>query len=210
MKKIIGLTIAALLITGLIAGGTFAYFNDTEASTGNTFTAGTLNLVDVISGAAVNNSISINGGAGDAADGLNDKVDFGLTDPIKPGSSGQITWTLSNTGSMSGNLTLSSSTIFGEGAAPNDAELAADGTNTIGLGQNLMVWATRGATDIYGTTAGYLASSGLATALNLENQAMAAGNSLVYVLHWKVPTTVGNEIQGDNATLNINFTLTQN
>ena len=44
MKKIIGLTIAVLLIIGLVGGGTFAYFSDTETSTGNTLTAGTLNL----------------------------------------------------------------------------------------------------------------------------------------------------------------------
>jgi hypothetical protein len=32
---------------------------------------------------------------------------------------------------------------------------------------------------------------------------------MVYVLHWQVPTTVGNEIQGDSASLNITFTLNQ-
>ena len=44
MKKIAGLTIAALLIIGLVGGGTYAYFSDTESSTGNTLTAGTLDL----------------------------------------------------------------------------------------------------------------------------------------------------------------------
>jgi len=206
MKKIIGLSIAALLVIGLIGGGTFAYFSDTETSLGNTFTAGTLNLVNVISGTAIDNSIVIT----EQADGLNDKVEFGLTEPIAPGSSGTITWTLSNTGSISGNVTLVAATTFGEGAAPNEPELAADPTNLVGLGQNLMVWVTRGGTDILGATGGYVAMSGLAAALNLENQTIAAAGSLVYVLHWQVPTSVGNEIQGDTAALDITFTLEQN
>jgi len=45
MKKIIGLSIAALLIIGIVAVGTYAYFSDTAASTGNTWTAGTLTWV---------------------------------------------------------------------------------------------------------------------------------------------------------------------
>ena len=44
MKKILGLTIVALLIMGLVGGGTWAYFSDTESSTGNQLTAGTLDL----------------------------------------------------------------------------------------------------------------------------------------------------------------------
>ncbi len=44
MKKILGLSIAALLIIGLVAGGTWAFFSDTETSGGNQFSAGTLDL----------------------------------------------------------------------------------------------------------------------------------------------------------------------
>ncbi|GAH38609.1 unnamed protein product [marine sediment metagenome] len=44
MKKILGLTVAALLVMGLVGGGTWAYFTDVETSTGNVLTAGTLNL----------------------------------------------------------------------------------------------------------------------------------------------------------------------
>jgi len=44
MKKILGLTIVALLVMRLVGGGTWAYFSDVEASTGNVFTAGTLDL----------------------------------------------------------------------------------------------------------------------------------------------------------------------
>lgn len=44
MKKIIGLSLAALLITGVIGGATLALFSDTEVAVDNTLTAGTLNL----------------------------------------------------------------------------------------------------------------------------------------------------------------------
>ena len=44
MKKILGLTVAALLVIGLVGGGTWAYFSDTEESTGNVFSSGTLDL----------------------------------------------------------------------------------------------------------------------------------------------------------------------
>ncbi|MFC1947702.1 TasA family protein [Chloroflexota bacterium] len=44
MKKILGLTVAAVLVIGLVGGGTWAYFSDTEETTGNIFSAGTLDL----------------------------------------------------------------------------------------------------------------------------------------------------------------------
>lgn len=44
MKKILGLTIAFMLLIGMGGIGTWAYFQDTETSTGNVFAAGTLDL----------------------------------------------------------------------------------------------------------------------------------------------------------------------
>jgi spore coat-associated protein N len=44
MKKILGLSIAALLVIALVGGGTWAYFSDTETISNNTITAGTLAL----------------------------------------------------------------------------------------------------------------------------------------------------------------------
>lgn len=52
MKKILGLTVAALLVIGLVGGGTWAYFSDTEETTGNIFSAGTLDLGVANSGGA--------------------------------------------------------------------------------------------------------------------------------------------------------------
>ncbi len=44
MKKILGLSIAAILVLGIVGVGTWALFSDTETSTGNILTAGTLDL----------------------------------------------------------------------------------------------------------------------------------------------------------------------
>jgi len=44
MKKILGLIIASLLIIAICTVGTWAYFSDTETSTGNSLSTGTLDL----------------------------------------------------------------------------------------------------------------------------------------------------------------------
>jgi len=44
MKKLLLSILAIFLVIGLVGAGTFAWFQDTETSTGNTFTAGTLDL----------------------------------------------------------------------------------------------------------------------------------------------------------------------
>jgi predicted ribosomally synthesized peptide with SipW-like signal peptide len=44
MKKILGLTVAALMVMGLVGGGTWAYFSDTETIGDSQFLAGTLDL----------------------------------------------------------------------------------------------------------------------------------------------------------------------
>ena len=44
MKRILGLTIAFILLIGMTGIGTWAYFSDVETSTGNVLAAGTLDL----------------------------------------------------------------------------------------------------------------------------------------------------------------------
>jgi predicted ribosomally synthesized peptide with SipW-like signal peptide len=212
MKKIIGLSIAALLIISIVAVGTYAYFSDTAASTGNTWTAGTLVLSEVTLGASGNTTFT---GTPISTGGINGNVQFG---PVVPGSSGTITWTLSNTGNVPGKLTLVSATTFNDTAtnAPKTAALAALAiSDPVGtpwdLNTKMMVWVTRDGTDILGSTGTYVAMSGLQTALNLEiSKTITIGTPMVYVLHWQVPTSAGNEIQGDTAQLDITFTLNQN
>ena len=44
MKALLISLVAVTLVGGLVGGGLFAYFSDTETSTGNTFTAGTIDI----------------------------------------------------------------------------------------------------------------------------------------------------------------------
>jgi predicted ribosomally synthesized peptide with SipW-like signal peptide len=85
MKKIIGLTLAALLIVGIVSGGTWAFFSDSEASQNNTLMAGTLDLQV------------------GATDPCMESIDIGTQ--ILPGDSGNAAdWTTTNLGSVSGTL----------------------------------------------------------------------------------------------------------
>jgi predicted ribosomally synthesized peptide with SipW-like signal peptide len=207
MKKIIGLTIAALLIIGIVGAGTFAYFSDTATSTGNTFTAGTLVLGEITTGSATSTSFAI------AQDGgINGSVQFGLTNPVVPGSAGTITWTPNNNGNIPGTLTMVAATTFGQGGAPNAPELAAEAGVVKGLDTGIVVWVTRNGTPILGTSGTPVPMSDLAiltTGLNIESRSLVTATPLVYVLNWQVPISVGNEIQGDTANLDITFTLNQ-
>ncbi len=117
MKKIVGLSVAALLIIGIIGGATFAYFSDTEIAVDNTLTAGTLNLQV------------------GAADPCTESINLGTQ--IDPGDSGTAAdWTVVNQGSMSGRLRVTfDSTITNnentwtepeENAVPPDATSGAD------------------------------------------------------------------------------------
>ncbi len=85
MKKITGITLAALLIIGIVGGGTWAFFNDTETSQNNTITAGTLDLKV------------------GAADPCTESIDIGTQ--LQPGDSGNAAdWTVTNLGGISGTL----------------------------------------------------------------------------------------------------------
>jgi hypothetical protein len=119
---------------------------------------------------------------------------------------------LNNTGNVPGTLTLAAATTFGQGGAPNAPEAAAETAlgGVKGLDTAIKVWVTRNNTDILGATGAYVDISGLAAALNLEiDKTVTIGTPFVYILNWQVPTSVGSEIQGDTANLNITFTLTQ-
>ena len=214
------MTIAVVL--AIIGGGTWAYFSDTETSTGNSFTAGTLNLVPSTSGTGPTGKYTVTAGG----DGINGNVVFNM---LAPGDSGSITWTLTNNGSLNGTLTMASTATFAENGS-NEPETAVVGNNNGSNGdldEYMGVRLKRGATYILGDTSNYVPFSGLAAVLNAESQSLTASGTLTYVLEWQIATDVkgagadgkfgtvddvqvdDNIIQSDSATVDITFTLTQ-
>jgi spore coat-associated protein N len=202
MKKILGLTIAALLIVGVIGGATYAYFSDTESSVNNTLSGGTLDL-------------NIDGG--DIA-----VTTVNVTD-VAPGESGSGNSTLANVGNLEGELDISTSAVTnapgaggteyegGSGELGANAEIAmyidvdqsSDwSSGDIGLKSDGTKYNHPTALD-YDVINNYASESWDAT----ENMTASAAD--YFFVLWQVGTGVGNEIQGDSASFDITFVLEQ-
>jgi len=104
VKKILITVMAVALSLGLM-GGAFAYFSDTETSTGNTFTAGTLDLTLGETGGA---PITLNN--------------------MKPGDTASGTMTVTNVGTLAGSLYATSWYVANDGTAPTEfpTDMSAD------------------------------------------------------------------------------------
>jgi spore coat-associated protein N len=201
MKKIVGLILALVLIIGLVGVGTYAYFSDTESSTGNTLTAGTLDL-------------NIEGG--DIA-----VTTFDVSD-VAPGDNGTASSTLANVGSLAGELDIATSVVsntpgaggeFGGGSGELGAsaqiamylDVDQSGTWTAGdIGLQ-----SDGSTYTFPTSLDYDEIDDYASETWDAVETMNASASDDIFVDWGVPTTAGNEIQGDSVSFDITFTLEQ-
>jgi len=182
MKKIL-LSLSAIAIVGVIAvSATTALFSDTETSTGNTISAGTLDL-------------TVGGN-----DGTN-SVFFNVTD-AKPGQSGTQTYALVNTGSIDGTLDVSGITITGdEGSTPEPETEKNAGSE---LTAHLTVTVTVGGTELYTGPLNALALTGLPIdLLKTESKNMTVAWS------WNLDSENDNNAMGDTAVLGFNIVLNQ-
>lgn len=218
MKKILGLTVAALLVMGLAIGGTWAYFSDTETSPGNVMTAGTLDL-DL-------------GGAS--------SVPFTVSD-IKPGDSSdpEVSWTLTQSGSLSGNLTITMGTVTNNENTIWDPESDqgddSDDPNGGELGSKvkIAIWLDEGndgwddTNDLYlvdgGTTQAWTAGSSVPTGAydfidNFSGDSwsnvttLSGGGATYFKLSYSFPDSgdaTDNMAQSDNCTFDVTFDLQQ-
>lgn len=199
MKRILVSFMAIALVSALIGGGIYAYFSDIETSTGNVFTAGTLDL---------------------NLDGGNINVVKFTVDDVKPGASGGGTWTVANVGNMDGYLDLESIGVSEAIGTTTDPELADEGgPDTTQLGNYLMAhmfidtnnngsWDS-GETDIFGSNGSPLAINTIAGNYALDLSLVATVGTNYITLLWSVGTSVDNRIQGDSVTLDITFELQQ-
>jgi spore coat-associated protein N len=202
MKKIIGLTIMALLIIGLVGGGTYAWFSDTEVSEDNILTAGTLDL-------------NIEGG--------DDPVTTFDVGDVAPGDSGSGNSTLTNAGSMPGELDISTSAVNNTPGAIGEyqggsGELGANARIAMYLDVDQSGGATAGDIGLksdgttYDPTGGFDYDeiddyASLSWDAVLASMAISAADD--FIVLWQVPTSAGNDIQGDSVSFDITFTLEQ-
>jgi predicted ribosomally synthesized peptide with SipW-like signal peptide len=232
MKKILGLSIAALLVIAMVAGGTFAYFNDTETSTDNTITAGTLNLVPAASGSITNGSFNAGTYAASVTplgDGVDGYVTFAK---VSPGNSGEVIWTLTNNGNLGGYLSVTMTRTADNDNGFTEPEDSVSGTyNDSNDGtadgdldnyMSVAILADLNGDDTYETTIQASAVGGLVTILPtvdtpvtvINKSAMAAAGVIKLKLTWSIATDIvgvdDNIIQGDSVQLNLSFVLAQN
>jgi len=200
MKKLFFVLMACVLSLGLV-GGAFAYFSDTETSTGNVFTAGTLDLkvdTDPTSGETWADSPLGN---------INTALDA-LVNNMKPGDSISGNFGIKNAGTINASkvdfmLTITSNLDNGQ----NDPELAAgDAADNVGeLAANVDVVLNYNGSPVYnGTLAGLSAAGNQVVSTTL---AAGATGSWSYTI--SIAAGVGNIIQSDSVTFDIVFSLDQ-
>lgn len=199
--RLSALVAVLVLMLALLIGGLYGTFDDEETSVGNVFTAGTLNLVSVISGSGFTDNVVVN----EQTDGINDNVTFGM---VMPGDNGTITWTLTNDGTVDGTLALVSTVVCSENGLNepetlDDPDGLGDGTGEL---DDLILCTLY----IDGADAsGEISLAAMEAFLN-ATVLLDAGQTVVYQLDWRInDATTGNELQSDTAQININFTLTQ-
>ncbi len=196
-KIIISLSVIGVVVA-IAIGGTIAYYNDTETSTGNTFTAGTLNL-------QVGN---------DDPTGWN----FQVSD-IKPGDSGSQEVILQNTGSLDGYLHVTFANLIDEDVSCPEPESEVDSTCGAGLdgelAENLdiLIYLDEDGSTEFELGTDTLIYQGKVRGIlqgDLFNYYLAAGASKDFRIKWQLASSVGNIVQSDKSGYDINFELTQN
>jgi spore coat-associated protein N len=211
MQRILLSLLTVGLAASLAVGATRAYFSDTETSTGNTFTAGTLDL---------------------KVDDKDDPnvVHVSLTG-MKPGSTASYSWTLKNAGSLAGKPWIEITNLKNYDNDCNDAEIAAPddtcGNPGLGdgeLGQYLMMKLNAPGSVGYvypndpscvggnQCSVNYWSGRGHIDGI-IDGQTwdtIAPASSLApMVLEFQIPTTVGNIIQSDSLEFDVVFHLEQ-
>jgi spore coat-associated protein N len=190
-KILVSVFFIGLLALG-VGWGTYALFSDTETSSDNTFTAGTLDL---------------------KVDGQDDTslpiyFDFGN---VQPSDSGSKVIALSNTGTLDGTAKIHIKDVTNtEGTNP---EPETDITEPGDLGAALLITIQYDANGDSNYDAGEtIVTDASIDSLNSVTNVLGllgAGASRNLKLSWNVDGAAGNDIMGDVVTFNIEFILEQ-
>jgi len=210
-NKKIFLSIFTIGIVSVMTGSsTWGYFEDTETSTGNSFSAGTLDLSLTSAPFSVGN--------------------------IAPGNSDKQTQELTNSGTLNGKLKISLSTITNTEGTSSEfepspgsvGELGGVATMSIFLDSDNSTSITSG--DIALTASGTQSSSTVTSVPSSPNEndyfetinsysgrtwdssllSLNSKQTRNVIVYWKLPSTADNTTQGDSISFDMTFILEQN
>ena len=179
-KKILASIFMVSMLAFAMGWGTYSYFSDTETSSGNTFSAGTLDL---------------------KVDGKDDPLGayFSVSD-VKPGDSGSKDIVLSNAGTLAGKAYIHFKNVVDDKGETPEPEILPD---TGELSKNLYIKVLVGGVV---KAEGYLFDI---KCNSYELGTIVGGGSLTVTIEWSIPSDVGNVIMGDSVTFDIEFSLVQ-
>jgi spore coat-associated protein N len=216
MRKILGLTLAAMLVLALAGIGTWAFFSDVESSSGNILTAGSLDL-------------TIDGGNSDV------QLLTSSIGNIVPGDSGNASCVLANVGTIAAELDIAILNLTNDTVTTVDCE-DDDGTDDGGdLGEevDMVLWIdadesgdfSDGDIELNHTGANaYNASTNTTLDMvaidNYDGVSWDAAfasldenggtnPAVTFKLDWDLPDATDNSIMTDTVTFDIEFTLEQ-
>ena len=199
-KKILFSISIIAAVAAIVFGITTAFFSDTETSTGNTFSAGTLNLQV----------------------GNEDPTTWSYSAPdIKPGDEDQEFVSIQNTGSIDGYLHITFANLIDDDVSCNGPEAKVD--TTCGAGQDgelaenldILIYIDENSDGNFDLGNDVLVYQGKAKGIlqgDLFNYPLPSGTLKYdqFVLERKLDSSVGNEVQTDSVQFDIVFELTQN
>lgn len=203
-KVLMGLGAALLLGAGTYAS--FALFSDVETSGSNTFTAGTLNM-------------EVGGADGTAFESFT-IGNIGASGVVTGGK----TWTITNSGSVPGNLTFQMNDLTNDENGCNEPERIVDPTcdaagdpGELGEAVSTTILLTTGTgpdavtTTVTNTNLATASEGVYATSWNaIAPVTIAPGASVNVTMNWSTdPTSYDNRIQSDSVSFGLQYDLLQ-
>jgi spore coat-associated protein N len=195
MKKILGLGMVALLVMALVGGGTWAYFSDTETSSGNALAAGTLDL-------GLANTSGAEAGA---------SVTATWTTPsgFKPGDTLDKTLYIKNSGS----ITMSSVNITFAHAYSENTPITVSGYNqlltTTGNLTNMLTASTATWNGTPTSFQGHSLTTMTTTDGSMNLGSLAPGAEALLRIVWTFDPAATNGCQGDSEDLTLTISALQ-
>ncbi|PIR62480.1 MAG: hypothetical protein COU65_03205 [Candidatus Pacebacteria bacterium CG10_big_fil_rev_8_21_14_0_10_42_12] len=200
MNKKVLMGLGALIVVGAGTAASFALFSDVETSGSNTFAAGTLDM-------------SVGGANGTAFESFNIE-NIGGTG----GYSGGKTWTITNSGSVPGNLTFQMNDLVNNDNGCNEPEALVDtscgnpgpGDGELGAAISTTVLVNGNTTPVVSSNLASEPAYKTQWDANAGTVTIPAGGTATVTMNWSTdPTSYGNEIQSDGVSFQLQYDLTQ-